>query len=488
MAFATRRTQYGATDPNAQGDYGVQGTYSQPEYGVGGTAEPNPSTQQNTFGVPSTPTAAPRTSSFFGRTAPAPSPTPSYSTPVSPSGGIPPYQAPTVPVSGGTPGVDDYYANPNTPNQPTIVDQLPTYGQPTVANYGQAPSGYDPAKWGDPTHTSAKYVISRLLSQEIGNVRAQGDVVAQKAYIQNWLRTVAAPELQKLGWQVLDVQNEEMLIQGGPENEPAHWVDTIQDIGGASNVQWYTEDSGGQPSLSSPLLYADQAAAGGMQGGGGVGTQVTNPYQAPAQAQPSAGATAPVQTSQIQTSINALLQQLLSSPELYNAQNIAQLKEMQKELALRQQQDLMEQYRMSAASRGTLGGGYDDTFARRSSDATQSALLGAYRDVDLQTTTANREAMLAALQLASGVDQGYQGLGLQARGQDIQRDLGFAGIDMDRARLGESARQFDQMFPLNAAQINNQILMAKLGYGLNLAQLQQQGSNSLADWLRSYGL
>lgn len=65
----------------------------------------------------------------------------------------------------------------------------------------------------------------------------------------------------------------------------------------------------------------------------------------------------------------------------------------------------------------------------------------------------------------------------------LQRQLGLGNLGLGYAQMGEQGRQFDQTLPLNTANIMNQILMSRLGYGVDLATLEQNGQLAMFDWL-----
>jgi hypothetical protein len=170
---------------------------------------------------------------------------------------------------------------------------------------------------------------------------------------------------------------------------------------------------------------------------------------------------------------------LLSSPDLFSQQNVAQMKGSQQELAAQQARDLQQQFGLNTAARG-VSGGVEQTFGRRMGDAQLQQLLSSYRDIDLRVPQANREALLNALGTAQGISHGNRSLQLQG-------DLGFGDLNLRRDILGEDMRQFNTMAPYQQAQIENAILMSRLGYGLDLSQLQLGGQQGMIEWLSGLG-
>lgn len=223
---------------------------------------------------------------------------------------------------------------------------------------------------------------------------------------------------------------------------------------------------------------------------------------------------------QIEAELQQALLHLLQNPELFNPQQVAGLKEASKEQALQMQRDSQTALGENAASRGvSLPVGEQQRIA----DTTQSNLLGSYRDIDLQTSQANLDARRQALQLASGLTSeqlgrsvtGYQATlagqaqaeankqaavkaamdrffqtwqtGLQGKQLDLQQQLGQGDLDLQRQQLAQRSSEFDKTFPLNEASTLNNILLSRLGFGLNLAQFQQQGQGGLLDFLSRIG-
>ena len=189
--------------------------------------------------------------------------------------------------------------------------------------------------------------------------------------------------------------------------------------------------------------------------------------------------------------IHTQVMHILQNPDLYNPQQIAAMKEGQKETALQTSKDAPTQLQQSAASRGV---GLPVADLRRNADTTQSNLLGLYRDTDLQTTQANRAASIAALQAASGLsnDQvtrqsniyntNLGGLVAQNNIWNQQGQLGLGNATL-QANINQNAVQND----LQNQNLTYQMLMGKLGYGLDLAKLKLQGGQSILDFISGLG-
>lgn len=138
--------------------------------------------------------------------------------------------------------------------------------------------------------------------------------------------------------------------------------------------------------------------------------------------------------SQMQGAIMGALGQDLWSPE-----RIAQMKGAQQDATGLMTQQLQQQVDQNAAGRGTLGSGQHAATSRRLQQGMAGDLMGRYRDIDLQTTEANRNAMLQMLgmgmdftQMDEGLSQAAVGTALANRDMDIRRLLGLEGISAQR--------------------------------------------------------
>lgn len=103
------------------------------------------------------------------------------------------------------------------------------------------------------------------------------------------------------------------------------------------------------------------------------------------------------QTQAIQGQEQALLSQMLANPYSMNAQNVAQLKEKQKETALALQQSGQAGNAEAMAARGMYGGGQQGAIDAQLRDQANKNILTGYRDIDLQKMTQDRQDLLDAL-------------------------------------------------------------------------------------------
>lgn len=268
-------------------------------------------------------------------------------------------------------------------------------------------------------------------------------------------------------------------------------------------------------------------------------TPTAAPVYNPTQSQVQIGEYAPPQQTALEQQLQAMGMQILGSAG--DGLNPAVLKEQQKEAALQMMRDQQSQIADSAAGRGVSTGGWavgNDINAR---DAMQARVLDAYRTIDMQAPQALQAARLAASQGVSGLlsdasgraqgayTTGLQGKQLQlSKEQQIEAARQFAaqyglnydqlvadnaktaegsrqfgatygqnrdaqnlqayGQSLNAAQIGQNESQFQQNFGLNENNILSNILQGKLNYGLNVAQLQQNGQNAMLQNLLSlYG-
>lgn len=161
----------------------------------------------------------------------------------------------------------------------------------------------------------------------------------------------------------------------------------------------------------------------------------------------------------IQGSTEALIQQILNNPLSMSDQNVAGLKEQQKETILALQRQAMEQAAQSAASRGLApGSGALAGLERRIGDQGRADLTGAYRDIDLAKMVQDQQDRMGAAQLGDQflssqlgrATQGYQATlaGQQAREQtqqsaaDDARMRAALGLEAQRTNLDEGFRGY----------------------------------------------
>jgi hypothetical protein len=211
-----------------------------------------------------------------------------------------------------------------------------------------------------------------------------------------------------------------------------------------------------------------------------------------------------------------LITQMLAAPHTITDQGAGILAERQKAQALAQQEALLAalQQQQVASGFGTPGG-YQQSQQRRIGEGTNTALLQGSQDLALARMQQDRQDEINALNAASGfmgqdaARQGtlyqsllsgqnaqagdnfrgygsqadafnnHQQVALSAQQLALQRALGQGGLDLDARRLGESGRQFDLGHQLNWASLMEQMLQGRLGYGMDLAGLQQNAQNNM---------
>ena len=215
------------------------------------------------------------------------------------------------------------------------------------------------------------------------------------------------------------------------------------------------------------------------------------------------------------------LMQALQSGGSMNPGVVSQMKGQQQEMATSLAEQAQQQALQSAASRGVSGGGVQGAQSRRINDARDSALLGGFRDIDInaaQTNFGDQLKASGALDTALGRQAGTAMDAFQTSlsGQLAQEQLGQQGVAsqndavrfaLERALaqeglqqtaagmgegrrqfdvgLGENARQFDRglteggrQFDVNQGflgrQLGEQGRQFNMGYGLSAAELQRK--------------
>jgi hypothetical protein len=215
------------------------------------------------------------------------------------------------------------------------------------------------------------------------------------------------------------------------------------------------------------------------------------------------------------------VEQMLQNPGTMSNQNVAQLREMQKEQVAQSLRDRQAQLSQQAASSGRLGSGYMNAQAQRAAEQGQQQLLGGARELNLQQARQNRQDTLQALDASNQWQQGEFGRASQGfqntlQGQALQAgenqfgqndawrrsafDLGLQQANADEQKAAyqsqAGARAFDfgreqaqagQNYQGYGSQLQAQELSLQRALqqqGLNLQQAQQYASN----WATQQGL
>ncbi len=98
--------------------------------------------------------------------------------------------------------------------------------------------GFNTAKLNNASHLTPKYIFARAWQDKgQADMALLKDEDARKAYMEKFLASLT-PEFEKQGWRVLAVKNEKLQLEGGPDNTPPHWIDTVIDIGGRAAGAW----------------------------------------------------------------------------------------------------------------------------------------------------------------------------------------------------------------------------------------------------------
>lgn len=192
----------------------------------------------------------------------------------------------------------------------------------------------------------------------------------------------------------------------------------------------------------------------------------------------------------------ALMSRVLGDPHSMNAQNVAQLKERQKESALAMARQLGQQAGSIGAARGLQGNGSAVGQAQRAVDQNMLAeILGGNRDIDLQKMQQDRADELQALQASEALQQGQLGrsrdafsstlLGQTTQATDdrsVSQDAlqsGLAEFDArmqgNRFNADERFRQFETERGAQDASLQRALAQFGVNQGVNESNQQNYG-------------
>lgn len=169
---------------------------------------------------------------------------------------------------------------------------------------------------------------------------------------------------------------------------------------------------------------------------------------------------APEQVAQAER--NRVLQAIMGSPDVFGAQQQQQLFEQQKEQQTAFAEQARQRLSQQMASRGLSARGGAELFGQAGIEENLlSGLLGAQRDIALQTAEQNRAARLAAIQAVTGAQQADLGMATQAY------QTGLQGAQANRAAQ-------ERALELGAQMAGQQFTQGLQGYQANLAAQAQQ--------------
>lgn len=214
----------------------------------------------------------------------------------------------------------------------------------------------------------------------------------------------------------------------------------------------------------------------------------------------------------------ALMQRILANPESLDANTVAQMKARSKEGALAMADQLRGAAGNDVAGRGFSGKGGVQAAANREIDSELlNSIINSNRETDINAATQNFADRLNAVGAADSLmnnaetragmadarrlsDAGFRFDQMNAdRGANLQEFLGRSGVNLDRDRLNETSRQFNQTYGLDLqrflesirqfdASLGENARQANNNLGFNYTQLGQQGQQGLMNWLSSiYG-
>lgn len=232
---------------------------------------------------------------------------------------------------------------------------------------------------------------------------------------------------------------------------------------------------------------------------------------------------APGQAQGINDSMSGLMAKMIANPETMSDQNVAQLKEQQKEQALSMQQQMQAQGGQQAAAQGMYGSGAQMANDQRSRDTTLNSLLSGYRGIDLQKMGQDRTDQLNVMNAGQGftnslTNQAQGNYGATLQGQQAQANQNFqsqqsqadavkfnlgretaqAGINQAASASQQNARQFglqaqqaqagQNQFGASFGQQNWQTLMAQQLAQSQMAQNQGQFNSNLQNNQYQFGV
>lgn len=188
-----------------------------------------------------------------------------------------------------------------------------------------------------------------------------------------------------------------------------------------------------------------------------------------------------------------MVSNLLANPHTLNDTTVQQMKQKAMEDSLFMQKQEEQQAEDELAARGFSGnGGLAAAQRRKTQENMMNAILGSNRDIDIMRSQQNRADELNALQAAEAIMGGQVGrsgevFGNILAGQGANRDdywkggqlalqekLGLGGLDVDKARIGQAARDSagqlalgDRRLSEDARQFNSQNALGWAGLNMN---------------------
>lgn len=182
---------------------------------------------------------------------------------------------------------------------------------------------------------------------------------------------------------------------------------------------------------------------------------------------------------------NAYLRRLLANPESMGPDVVAAMQARQREETLSYLRQAQEANAQRAASRGALSGGVTAGNERRLTDTAAAQMTAGNRDIEIEAAKTN---FGDRLRTSSAVNEGIGGVhnrGLASYQAALQAALAKEGLALDKQKLAQSNWQFNQGYGLSYLQLLNDLIMGRANYGINLAQLGQQGQGNMFNWLQA---
>lgn len=330
-----------------------------------------------------------------------------------------------------------------------------SYGAPKyiAESFGDAPAGYDPSKWADPTHQTPKYVWGRIAEE----ARASGADNWEQIAIDNFIK--AYPGTQQ-------ISGDAFMTPWGES------IDPFRDFGGESGTQWMVRgDDGGGGSgfdLSSLLSqFAPMGAAGASAASGAaqsVGSDV-DPFAAigggvrladggwvpkdhPLASGPKwqGGATTTTSGGTTTTgpqapqggmqSLYDTIGRLLGQGAGLNDDILNRRVESARETLERQRNAELDTMQGQLSARGLLGQGAEVEGTGRVNERIADMFGGQVRDIYADESARSDERLLRTMSIAAGLSADDADRLVDWFNAQTGRDVGMGQIAADRERTG----------------------------------------------------
>lgn len=377
-----------------------------------------------------------------------------------------------------------------------------SYGAPKyiAQNFGDAPSGWDPTKWADPTHQTPKYVWGRIYQE----AQASGDP--------NWMQTATQKFMQAYPGSQM-ISGDKIMTPWGEE------VDLFRDFGGANGISWNVMGAPSGPGgfdISSLLSqFAPQGAAGASAAsgaaqsvgsdvdpfaaiGGGVrlanGDWVPKDHPAAAGAKWQGGATTSAAGGTTTTgpqapqggmqSLYDAIGRLLGQGGGLNDDILNRRVESTRETLERQRNAELDTMQGQLSARGLLGQGAEIEGTGRVNERIADMFGGQVRDIYADESARSDERLLRTMSIAAGLSADDADRLVDWFNAQTGRDVGMGQIAADRERTGVQRELGQGDLAQRAADL---ALRRDLGFG-DLGLREYETGLDYNKWQNEFGL